>query len=141
MSKINREINVKTLVALKRVYSAQLELYKYILSHEVPFGDTEDTFMRRTLSDLAGASEKIMAHINLNDYDDNMHMYVRTALASVQNSLSVFDRLLQLVDKSDCSLSLGLSDKFVVFKEKLETAMSEATKTANILKTRLAEGF
>lgn len=141
MSKINREINVKTLVALKRVYSAQLELYKYILSHKVPFGDTEDTFMRRTLSDLADASEKILAHINLNDYDDDMYMYVRTALASVQNSLSVFGRLLQLVKENDCSLSLGLSDKFGVFKEKLETAMSEAKKTANILKTRLAEGF
>lgn len=141
MSKINREINVKTLVALKRVYSAQLELYKYILSHEVPFGDAEDTFMRRTLSNLADASEKILAHINLNTYYDAMYTYVRVALGSVQNSLSVFDRLLQLVDENNCSLSLGLSDTFVVFKEKLETAMSEAKKTANILKTRLAEGF
>ena len=141
MPKINREVNVKTLVALKRVYSAQLELYKYILSHDIPFGDTEDTFMRRSLSELADSSEKILAHINLNDYDDDMHMYVRTALASVQNSLSVFDRLLQLVDENNCSLSLGLSDKFVVFKEKLETAMSEAKKTANILNTRLTEGF
>lgn len=141
MSKINREINVKTLVALKRVYSAQLELYKYILSHEVPFGDTTDTFMRRTLSDLADVSEKILAHINLNISYDSMYMYICTALVSAQNSLSVFDRLLQLVDENNCSLSLGLSDKFVVFKEKLETAMSEAKKTANILKTRLAEGF
>lgn len=141
MSKINREINVKTLVALKRVYSAQLELYKYILSHEVPFGDTADTFMRRTLSDLADVSEKILAHINLNISYDSMYMYICTALVSAQNSLSVFDRLLQLVDENNCSLSLGLSDKFVVFKEKLETAMSEAKKTANILKTRLAEGF
>lgn len=141
MSKINRKVNVKTLVALKRVYSAQLELYEYILSHEVPFGDTEDTFMRRTLSDLADASEKILAHINLNTYHETMYIHVRVAFGSVQNSLSVFDRLLQLVDENNCSLSLGLSDKFVVFKEKLETAMSEAKKTANILKTRLAEGF
>lgn len=132
---------MKTLAALKRVYSAQLELYKYILSHEVSFGDTEDTFMRRTLSDLADASEKILAHINLNIHHETMYMSVRAALVSVQNSLSVFDRLLQLVEENNCSLSLGLSDKFVVFKEKLETAMSEAKKTANILKTRLAEGF
>lgn len=141
MPTINYKINMRTLAALKRVYSAQLELYKYILSHEVPFGDIEDTFMRRTLSDLADASEKILAHINLNTYHEAMCMYVRVALGSVQNSLSAFDRLLQLVEENDCSLSLGLSDKFVVFKEKLETAMSEAKKTANILKTRLAEGF
>lgn len=97
--------------------------------------------MRRTLSDLADASEKILAHINLNIYHEAMYMHVHAAFGSVQNSLSVFDRLLQLVEENDCSLSLGLSDKFVVFKEKLETAMSEAKKTANILKTRLAEGF
>lgn len=132
---------MKTLVALKRVYSAQLELYKYILSHKVPFGDTDDTFMRRTLSDLVDASEKILAHINLNTYHETMYMHVRIAFGSVQNSLSVFDRLLQLIEEDNCSLSLGLSDKFVVFKEKLETAMSEAKKAANILKTRLAEGF
>lgn len=84
MSKINREVNVKTLVALRRVYSAQLELYKYILSHEVPFGDTEDTFMRRTLSDLADASEKILAHINLNTYHEAMYMHVRVAFGSVR---------------------------------------------------------
>lgn len=141
MSKINREINVKTLVALKRVYSAQLELYEYILSHNVPFGDIADTFMRRTLSDLADVSGKILAHINLNTYHEAMYMHVRVAFGSVQNSLSVFDRLLQLVEEVDRRSSLGLSDKFVVFKEKLETAMSEAKKTANILKTRLAEGF
>lgn len=141
MPKINREINVKTLVALKRVYSTQLELYKYILNHEVLFGDTEDTFMRRTLSDLAEVSEKILAHINLNISYESMYIYICTALTSVQNSLSVFDRLLQLVEEADRRSSLGLSDEFVVFKEKLETAMSEAKNTANILKTRLAEGF
>lgn len=141
MSKISREINVKTLVALKRVYSAQLELYRYILSHDVPFGGTEDTFMRHTLSDLADVSEKILAHINLNISYDSMYTYICTALVSAQNSLSVFDRLLQLVEEVDCRSSLGLSDEFVVFKEKLETAMSEAKKAANILKTRLAEGF
>lgn len=141
MSKINREVNVKTLVALKRVYSAQLELYKYILSHEVPFGDTEDTFMRRTLSDLADVSEKILTHINLTTSHDSMYMYVCTALTSIQNSRSVLNSLFQIVKKVDCCSLLGLSDKFVVFKEKLETAITEANKTANILKTRLAEGF
>ena len=141
MSKINREINVKTLVALKRVYSAQLELYKDILSHDIPFGDTEDTFMRRALSDLADASEKILAHINLNTYHEAMYMHVRVAFDSVQNSLSLLDSLLQTVEEVNRHSSLGLSDKFVVFKEKLETAMAEANKAANILKTRLAEGF
>lgn len=97
--------------------------------------------MRRTLSDLADASEKILAHINLNISYDSMYMYICTALVSAQNSLSVVDRLLQLVEEVDRRSSLGLSDEFVVFKEKLETAMSEAKKTANILKTRLAEGF
>ena len=141
MPTINHKINMRTLAALKRVYDAQFELYEYALHHSIPIDYTRDVFMRRTLSELVDSSEKILAHINLNDYDDDMHMYVRTALASVQNALSVFDRLLQLVDENNCSLSLGLSDKFVVFKEKLETAMSEAKKTANILKTRLAEGF
>lgn len=141
MPTINHKINMMTLAALKRVYDAQFELYEYALHHSIPIDYTQDVFMRRSLSEMADASEKILAHISLNDYDDDMHMYVRTALGSVQNSLSVFDRLLQLVEEVDRRSSLGLSDEFVVFKEKLETVMSEAKKTANILKTRLAEGF
>lgn len=141
MPTINYKINMMTLAALKHVYDAQFELYEYALHHGIPIDYTQDVFMRRSLSELADSSEKILAHINLNDYDDDMHTYVRTALASIRNSLSGFDSLLQLVEEVDRRSSLGLSDKFVVFKEKLETAMSEAKKTANILKTRLAEGF
>lgn len=141
MPTINHKINMRTLAALKRVYDAQFELYEYALHHSIPIDYTQDVFMRRTLSDLADASEKILAHINLNDYDDDMHMYVRTALASVQNSLSGLGYQLQSIEDLDRRLPLGLSDEFVVFKEKLETATSEAKKTANILKTRLAGGF
>lgn len=141
MPTINYKINTRTLAALKRVYDAQFELYEYALHHSIPIDYTQDVFMRRSLSELANSSEKILAHINLNDYDDDMHMYVRTALASIQNSLSVLDSLLQTVKEVNRRSSLGLPDKFVVFKEKLETAMSEAKKTANILKTRLVEGF
>ena len=135
MPTINHKINMRTLAALKRVYDAQFELYEYALHHSIPIDYAQDVFMRRTLSDLADASEKILAHINLNDYDDDMHTYVRTALASIRNSLSGFDSLLQIVEKVDRRSSPGLSDKFVVFKEKLETVMGEAKKTANILKT------
>lgn len=132
---------MKTLVALKRVYSVQFEMYEYALSHGIQIGDDEDTFIRRTLGELADVSEKILTHINLNTSYDSMYMYVRTALESVQNLHSVSNSLFQIVEKVDCRSSLGLSDKFVVFKEKLETVMSEAKKTVNILKTRLAEGF
>ena len=140
MVKINYVINLKALAALKRVYSAQLELYEYILSHDVPFGDTEDTFMRRTLSDLATASEKILAHINLDTYNEAMYMRVRSALSSVQNSLSVFDRLLQLVGVDDCNLSLDSSDKITAYLGKLEDAIKVANKAVDILKIRLEEG-
>lgn len=137
---------MKTLVALKRVYSAQLELYKYILSHEVPFGDTEDTFMRRALSDLADASEKILAHINLNAYNDSMFMYVRTALSSVRNSLSVLNSLLEIEKEvkrrmANQSTTIDSSSEFTVYAEKLETAIAETNKTMVILKTRLEEGY
>lgn len=72
MPTINHKINMRTLAALKRVYDAQFELYEYALHHSIPIDYTQDVFMRRTLSDLADASEKILAHINLNDYDDAM---------------------------------------------------------------------
>lgn len=140
MVTIDHKINIKTLAALKRVYSTQLELYKYILSHEVPFEDAEDTFMRRTLSDLANASEKILTHINLNTYHGAMYMYVRSALSSVQNSLSVFDRLLQLVGVDDCNLSLDSSDKITAYLGKLEDAIKVANRAVDILKIRLEEG-
>lgn len=141
MAAINREINIKTLAALKRVYSAQFEMYEYALSHGIPISDTEDAFIRRTLCELVDVSEKILTHINLNTSHDSMYMYVCTALTSIQNSRSVLNSLFKIVEKVDYRSLLGLPDKFVVFKEKLETTIAEANKTANILKTRLAEGF
>lgn len=58
MPTINHKINMRTLAALKRVYDAQFELYEYVLHHSIPIDYTQDVFMRRTLSDLADASEK-----------------------------------------------------------------------------------
>lgn len=96
--------------------------------------------MRRTLSDLANASEKILTHINLNTYHRAMYMYVRSALSSVQNSLSVFGRLLQLVGVDDCNLSLGSSGKITAYLRKLEDAIKVANKAVDILKIRLEDG-
>lgn len=58
MPTINHKINMRTLAALKRVYDAQFELYEYALHHSIPIDYAQDVFMRRTLSDLADASEK-----------------------------------------------------------------------------------
>lgn len=141
MAAINHKVNMKTLAILKRTYSVQFELYEYILHHGMPIGDAEDTFMRRTLGDLADASEKILAHINLNTCHDSMFMYVRTALASVQNSLSVFDRLLQLAEEDISYSQLRCSDEFTIYDEKLHNAIDVANKAADILNVRLTEGF
>lgn len=141
MPTINHKINMRTLAALKRVYDAQFELYEYVLHHSIPIDYTKDVFMRRTLSDLADASEKILAHINLNGYDDDMHMYVRTALASVQNSLSGLGYLLQSIEDLDRRLPLGLTDEFAMYGEKLNDAIDAANEAVNILNTRLMEGY
>lgn len=97
--------------------------------------------MRRTLSDLADASEKILAHINLNDYDDDMHIYVRTALASVQNSLSGLGYLLQSIEDLDRRLPLGLTDESAMYREKLNDAIDITNEAANSLNTRLMEKY
>lgn len=139
MPTINHKINMRTLAALKRVYDAQFELYEYALRHSIPIDYTQDVFMRRTLSDLADASEKILAHINLSDYDDDMRMYVRTALASVQNSLSGLGYQLQSIEDLDRRLPLGLTDGFAMYREKLNDATDITNEAANILNTRLME--
>lgn len=141
MPTINHKINMRTLAALKRVYDAQFELYEYALHHSIPIDYTQDVFMRRTLSDLADASEKILAHINLNDYDNDMHMYVRTALASVQNSLSGLGYQLQSIEDLDRRLPLGLTDGFAMYREKLNDAIDITNEAANSLNTRLMEGY
>lgn len=141
MPTINHKINMRTLAALKRVYDAQFELYEYALHHSISIDYTQDVFMRRTLSDLADASEKILAHINLNDYDDDMHMYVRTALASVQNSLSGLGYQLQSIEDLDRRLPLGLTDGFAMYREKLNDAIDITNEAANILNTRLMEEY
>lgn len=85
--------------------------------------------------------KKILAHINLNDYDDDMHMYVRTALASVQNSLSGLGYLLQSIEDLDRRLPLGSTDGFAMYREKLDDAMDVANEAVNILNTRLMEEY
>lgn len=141
MPTINHKINMRTLAALKRVYDAQFELYEYALHHSIPIDYTQDVFIRRTLSDLADASEKILAHINLNDYDDNMRMYVLTVLASVQNSLSGLGYLLQSIEDLDRRLPLGLTDGTAMYREKLNDAIDITNEAANILNTRLMEEY
>lgn len=141
MPTISHKINMRTLAALKRVYDAQFELYEYALHHSIPIDYTQDVFMRRTLSDLADASEKILAHINLNDYDNDMHMYVRTALASVQNSLSGLGYLLQSIEDLDSRLPLGLTGGFAMYREKLNDAIDITNEAANSLNARLMEEY
>lgn len=138
---INHKINMKTLAALKRTYSAQFELYEYILCHGISIGATEDAFMRRTLGELADASKKILAHTHLNTYHDSMSMCVRDALAAVKNSLSVLDRLLQLVEEDARRSQLNQSYEFTVYNKKLNDTIDVANKTADILNVRLTEGF
>lgn len=141
MPTINHKINMRTLAALKRVYDAQFELYEYVLHHSIPIDYTQDVFMRRSLSELADASEKILAHINLNDYDDDMYMYVRTVLASLQNSLSGLEYLLQSIEDLDRRLPLGLTDGSAMYREKLNDAIDITNEAANILNTRLVEEY
>lgn len=141
MVAINREINIKTLAALKRVYDAQFEMYKYALSHDIPIGDAGDTFIRRTLSELADTSEKILSHISLVVHDDSMYMYIHTALTSVQKSLSVLNRLKDIEENTRCGMNREPLNKLAVYAEKLETAIAETNKTVAILKSRLEEGY
>lgn len=141
MPTINHKINMRTLVALKRVYDAQFELYEYIIRHGMPIDDTSDVFMCRTLGELADASEKILDHIHLNARHDSMFMYVRTALASVQNSLSLLDSQLRIIEDLDRRLPPGQSDGFAMYREKLNDAIDIANDAANILNARLTEEF
>lgn len=128
-------------MALKHVYDAQFELYEYALRHSIPIDYTQDVFMRRSLSELANSSEKILAHINLNDYDHDMHTCVRTALASVQNSLSGLGYLLQSIEDLDRRLPLGLTGWSAMYRKKLNDAIDITNKAANILNTRLMEKY
>lgn len=128
-------------MALKRVYDTQFELYEYALHHDMPIDYTQDVFMRRSLSELADSSEKILTHINLNDYDEDMHMYIRTALATVQNSLSLLGNQLQIIEELDRRLPLGSTGGFAMYREKLDAAIDVANEAANILSTRLTEEY
>lgn len=138
---INHRINMKTLAALERVYSTQFELYEHILCRGALIDDATDAVMRRTLGELADVSDKILAHIHLNTRHNSMLAYVRTALASVQNSLLVLNRLLQLVEEYDAGLSLNSSDELSAYLKKLEAAIVEANKAVDVLNVRLTEGF
>lgn len=146
MASINYEINMKTLSALKRTYSTLFELYEYAIHHDLPIDHTEDVLIRRSLGELVDASEKILSHINLNAYNDSMFMYVRTALSSVRNSLSVLNSLLEIEKEverrmANQSIPIDQSSEFNVYAEKLKIAVDEANRTADVLKSRLEEGY
>lgn len=70
-----------------------------------------------------------------------MHTYVRTAFASVQNSLSGLGYLLQSIEDLDRRLPLGSTDGSAMYREKLNDAIDITNEAANILNTRLMEEY
>lgn len=84
--------NTRILRELKRVYSAQVKVYAYIILHDLQVGKSAITFMSRNLNDIAMVFKKISDNLNSSVHTEEMRMRWFTALCCVKKLVFNYGR-------------------------------------------------
>lgn len=84
--------NTRILLELKRVYSAQVKVYAYIILHDLQVGKSAITFMSRNLDDIDMVFKKISDNLNSSVHTEEMRMRWFTALCCVKKLVFNYGR-------------------------------------------------
>lgn len=82
--------NTRVLLELKRVYSAQVKVYAYIILHDLQVGKSAITFMSRNLDDIDMAFKKISDNLNSSVHTEEMRMRWFTAPCCVKTRFQLW---------------------------------------------------
>ena len=133
--------NTRILLELKRVYSAQVKVYAYIILHDLQIGKSAITFMSRNLDDIDMVFKKMSDDLNSSVHTEEMRMHWFTALSCVKNSFSTMDDMLYCA-KQTCEYSeYNSSAVYAEYVEMLKVAIEQAQKSIDAITNQFEEVY
>lgn len=133
--------NTRVLLELKRVYSAQIKVYAYIILHDLQVGKSAITFMSRNLDDIDMAFKKISDNLNSSVHTEEMRMRWFTALCCVKNSFSTMDDMLYSAEQTFEDTGYNSSAVYTEYVEMLKAAIEQAQKSIDAITNQFEEVY
>lgn len=133
--------NTRILLELKRVYSAQVKVYAYIILHDLQVGKSAITFMSRNLDDIDMVFKKISDNLNSSVHTEEMRMRWFTALCCVKNSFSTMDDMLYCVEQTFEDTGYNSSAVYAEYVEMLKVAIEQAQKSIDAIANQFEEVY
>lgn len=133
--------NTRILLELKRVHSAQVKVYAYIILHDLQVGKSAITFMSRNLDDVNMVFKKISDNLNSSVHTEEMRMHWFTALCCVKNSFSTMDDMLYCAEQTFEDSEYGSSAVYTEYVEMLKAAIEQAQKSIDVITNQFEEVY
>lgn len=133
--------NTRVLLELKRVYSAQVKVYAYIILHDLQVGKSAITFMSRNLDDIDMVFKKISDNLNSSVHTEEMRMHWFTALCCVKNSFSTMDDILYCAEQTFEDTGYNSSAVYAEYVEMLKVAIEQAQKSIDAIANQFEEVY
>lgn len=133
--------NTRILLELKRVYSAQVKVYAYIILHDLQVGKSAITFMSRNLDDIDMTFKKISDDLNSSVHTEKMRMRWFTALCCVKNSFSTMDEMLYCAEQTFEDTGYNSSAVYAEYVEMLKVAIEQAQKSIDVITNQFEEVY
>lgn len=133
--------NTRVLLELKRVYSAQVKVYAYIILHDLQVGKSAITFMSRNLDDIDMVFKKISDNLNSSVHTEEMRMHWFTALCCVKNSFSTMDDMLYCAEQTFEDTGYNSSVVYAEYVEMLKVAIEQAQKSIDAITNQFEEVY
>lgn len=133
--------NTRILLELKRVYSAQVKVYAYIILHDLQVGKSAITFMSRDLDDIDMVFKKISDDLNSSVHTEEMRMRWFTALCCVKNSLSTMKEMLYSAEHTCEDFEYGSSAMYAEYVETPKVATEQAQKSIDAITNQFEEVY
>ena len=133
--------NTRILLELKRVYSAQVKVYAYIILHDLQVGKSAITFMSRNLDDIDMVFKKISDNLNSSVHTEEMRMHWFTALCCVKNSFSTMDDMLYCAEQTFEDTGYNSSAVYAEYVEMLKVAIEQAQKSIDAIAHQFEEVY
>ena len=133
--------NTRILLELKRVYSAQVKVYAYIILHDLQVGKSAITFMSSNLDDIDMAFKKISDNLNSSVHTEKMRMRWFTAICCVKNSFSTMDYMLYSAEQTFEDTGYNSSAVYAEYVEMLKVAIEKAQKSMDVITNQFEEVY
>lgn len=131
--------NAQILLELKRVHSAQVKVYTYIILHDLQVEKSAITFMGRNLDDIYMVFKKISDDLNSSVHTEKMRMCWFTASCCVKNSLSTMKEMLYSAEHTCEDFEYGSSAIYAEYVGMLKVAIEKAQKSMDVITNQFEE--